>query len=78
VKWHTIGILALRTRHVTPTEILEAAGFNLTKKVFVDGGEAASTYYQAETDAEDRTLRLKFRESFHLQKEKAEHGGGYR
>ena len=59
-------------------DILEMAGFDLSKKVFVDAGPAASTYYQAETDKEDRELRLKFSESFHLAKQKEAVGGRYR
>lgn len=77
MKWHTIGILALQ-HPVTEMDILGAHGFKLTKKVFMNGGPAAKTFYQAETDAEDRELRMKGFESFHLAQQKEAHGGRYR
>lgn len=82
MKFHTIGHLALATRHVTALDILEAAGFDLTKKIYSDEGPAASTHYQAEDKDEDRSLRLRFRrrprDVVFLQRQKAEVGGGYR
>ncbi len=78
MKFHIIGHLALASRYVTALNILEASGFNLNKKIFADAGPAASTYYQAENAQEDRALRLKYSDSFFLEKQKAEAGGGYR
>lgn len=77
MKWHTIGHLAVQPP-VTEMDILGARGFDLTKKIYAHGGPAATAYYQAETDAEDRELRMQGFASFHLAKEKEVHGGQYR
>lgn len=83
MKFHLIGHLALRTRHVTALEILEVAGkFDLSKKIFSCEGSAGTSYYQAETAAEDRDLRMRFRprpsDIVFLEKETKGAGGGYR
>ena len=78
MKWHFIGHLALASRYVTAMDILELHGFDLAKKVFEVPERDGTVYYQAESHEEDRELRLRGSNSFHLARQKEAAGGGYR
>jgi hypothetical protein len=68
----TIGLLATLGSRVDVLNLLECAGFDLSKKVFLrEGAEGSRTYMQADTDAEAKVFKRSGMDSFFLARAKA-------